>query len=75
MLKTKNYLYDIEMMTIEKAREIWKYYDMTDGDLEAWVRVHNNRPPDPPGVHKGETIEIKTCTTSCHFVADADDAD
>jgi hypothetical protein len=47
------------MMTIERAREIWKYYDMSEEDLEGWVRVFNNRPPDPPDVHKGETIEIK----------------
>ena len=45
-------------MTLEKAREIWKYYQMSEEELKEWVHVCNNRGPDPPGVFKGETIEI-----------------
>jgi hypothetical protein len=46
------------MMTLKQAREIWKYYDMSEEELKAWVWTVNNRPPDPPDVHKGETIEV-----------------
>lgn len=46
------------MMTLEKARKIWEHYDISEETLYAWVYMVNNLPPDPPDVHKGETIEI-----------------
>jgi len=46
------------MMTLEKARKIWWNYGMSDTDLEEWVWMVNNKPPDPPNVHVGETVPV-----------------
>ena len=55
------------MMTLERAREIWKYYQMSEEDLKEWVWTFNNRGPDPPGVFKGETIDIHTTSAAPLF--------
>ena len=46
------------MMTMKEARELWKHYDLSEEDLKEWLWVRNNRGPDPPDVHKGETVEV-----------------
>ena len=45
-------------MTLEKARKIWWNYEMSDADIEEWVWMVNNKPPDPPNVHVGETVPV-----------------
>ena len=45
-------------MNLEKARKIWWNYGMSDTELEEWVWMVNNRPPDPPNVHVGETVPL-----------------
>ena len=47
-------------MTLEEAQRIWKGYDMDLKTLEEWVWIVNNRPPDPPDAHLGETVEVLT---------------
>ena len=56
------------MMTLEKARKIWWNYDIDDETLNEWVETVNNRPPDPPGLLVGETVEIASGGVRTHAV-------
>ena len=64
-------------MNLEKARKIWWNYRMSDAELEEWVWMVNNRPPDPPNVHVGETVlalpplGYDPNTSRCHVAYEA----
>jgi len=45
-------------MNMDKARKIWYGYNFTEIDLREWVRLSNEKLPDPPNLHKGETVDV-----------------
>jgi hypothetical protein len=49
-------------MTIERARDIWRNYDMSDADLQEWVNIVNLRKDDDPRIPKGCTVEVNPLT-------------
>ena len=52
------------MMTMEQARKIWNWYDMTDEELQEWVDATNARKPEEDTEPLGETIEVPKEKTS-----------
>ena len=54
-------------MTIERARDIWCNYDMSDADLQEWVNIVNLRKNDTAKddhaqIPMGCTVEINLVT-------------
>ena len=52
------------MVTMEQAREVWKWHEITDEELQEWVNLVNSREPEKDTEPLGETIEVPKEKTS-----------